>query len=157
MVIMIYQVFIYVKYHKVGKEDLRIWVYILSILSAINTFAHYELISGDLAKKTVFIVYVNSYLTYLLVGNYYVHKAGKLVGNKQVVRYFTIIFGVLMIILIILSGIYFIFNETKHLCKDSFFVATTFVPLLISLGQGFVFQYIRKNIDNSEKISVQDR
>lgn len=68
------------------------------------------------AIQTVFMIYVISYLIYLLVGSYYVHKAGNLVGNKHAVRNILIFFGVIMVVLISLTGFYYFGNYTENLC-----------------------------------------
>ena len=64
------------------------------------------MIDGDLPKKTVFIIYTLSYLIYMLVGTFFVVKAGSLVGNKKRVRMVLIVFIITMTALNICSMVY---------------------------------------------------
>ena len=108
MLIMIQQVVIYIKFLNVGFCDGRVQIYVLSILSAINIFWHYDLSQYNQAKNSVFVIYVMAYSIYLLIGSFFVSRAGKLVGNKKAVRLIIIIFGVSMFTVISGGGLYFI-------------------------------------------------
>ena len=104
-----YQMYVYYRYYKVGFTAFRMIIYLISLISALNTFLHYGIFYAEFRSKTLFLIVILEFVTFFLICYYYTSKASGLLENKKlIIVVLKLIFVISLSIILILGAIIYI-------------------------------------------------
>ena len=98
------QIYLHVAILKYSITDPRMVIFILALVSAVNTFLHYAIFTADKRAQSYFSIVICQFLTLYLCCYYYVNKASGLLESKQFYQYLLKTFLLISLAAILIIG-----------------------------------------------------